>query len=73
MNYKYWTGAHTKDRLKFHLVWILKYQKRVLRGKIVTRLQQLFYQACEINRWWIHKINIATNHFHLVIQVQPRD
>ncbi|MBI2026514.1 MAG: transposase, partial [Deltaproteobacteria bacterium] len=32
----YWTGTHTKHRLKYHFVWVPKYRKRILRGKIYT-------------------------------------
>jgi len=46
---EYWTGAHTTHRLKYHLVFIPKYRKRILRGKIASHLKKLFYQACEIN------------------------
>jgi putative transposase len=54
MKYKYWTDAHTKHRIRIHLVWIPKYRKRVLRGNVSTRIKELMYQACKINRWWIH-------------------
>ena len=73
MRIKYWTGAHTKHRLKYPLVWIPKYRHRVLRGKIVHRLTGLFFQACEVNHWWIHKMSIATDHVHLIIQLNPTD
>jgi len=73
MSYSYWTGAHTKHRLRFHLVWIPKYRKRVLRGKIPKRLRELFYQAAEVNRWWCHKVSIGLNHVHLIIQINPTD
>ena len=37
MALKYWTGGHTKHRLMYHLVWIPKYRRRVLRGKVAVR------------------------------------
>jgi len=73
MKYKYWTGAHTKHRIRIHLVWIPKYRKRVLRGKVAKRTKELLYQACEVNRWWIHHISVKPNHVHLNIQINPRD
>ena len=73
MSYKYWTGAHTKHRIRIHLVWIPKYRKRVLRGKVAARTKELLYQCCEVNRWWIHKIAIGTNHVHINIQINPTD
>ena len=70
---RYWSSRHTKHRLKCHLVWIPKYRKRVLRGKIATRLRQLFYEACKINRWWIGELKILEDHVHMMIQIKPSD
>ena len=70
---KYWSGAHTKHRLNCHLVWIPKYRRRVLRGKVAIRLKQLLYQACRINRWWIGELAIETDHVHVLIQYHPRE
>ena len=69
----YWSGAHTKHRLRFHLVWIPKYRKRVLRGKIAVRLRELFYDACRMNRWWIHEMNVQPDHVHILIQINAAD
>ena len=70
---KYWTGAHTKHRLRFHLVWIPKYRKRVLRGKVAVCLRELFYQACRVNHWWIYELKIMPDHVHMLIQINPRE
>ena len=68
---KYWKGSHTTHRLLYHLVWVPKYRKRVLLGKVAGRLQALFYEAAEANRWWIHELSIQKDHVHLLIQVEP--
>ena len=70
---RYRTGSHTKHRLQYHLVWIPKYRKRVLRGKIAVRLKKLLYEACKVNRWWIGEISIQEDHIHMIIQVNPQD
>ncbi|MFQ6109438.1 MAG: IS200/IS605 family transposase [Candidatus Aminicenantales bacterium] len=69
---RYATGAHTKHRLQYHLVWIPKYRRRVLRGKIAIRLRQLLYEACRVNRWWISEMSIQEDHVHIVMQVPPQ-
>ena len=73
MKVTYWTGAHTKHRLRYHIVWIPKYRKRVLRGKLARRLVDLLYQACEINRWFIHELAVQTDHIHMLIQLRPKE
>jgi len=70
---RYWTGAHTKHRLQCHLVWMPKYRKRVLRGKIAIRLKRLLYEACKINRWWIGELSIQPYYVHVMIQIKPSD
>jgi len=69
---RYATGAHTKHRLQYHLVWIPKYRKRVLRGKIAIRLKDLLYEACKVNGWWISEMSIQDDHIHIVAQIQPQ-
>ena len=69
---RYATGSHTKHKLQYHVVWIPKYRKRVLRGKIVIRLKKLMYEACRMNGWWISEMAIADDHVHIVIQLPPR-
>jgi putative transposase len=41
----YWTGAHTKHKLRYHIVWVPKYRKRILIGKLLIRLEELLYQV----------------------------
>jgi len=69
---KYWLGAHTKHRLQYHLVWIPKYRKRVLAGKVAIRLQELFEEAAEVNDWRIHELNIQRDHVHMLISIPPK-
>lgn len=70
---RYWTGGHTKHCLQVHLVWIPKYRKRVLRGKMVSRLKKLLYEACKINRWWISELSIQDDHVHTLMQIKPNE
>ena len=69
----YWIGAHTKHRIRIHLVWIPKYRRRVLIGKVAVRLKSLLYDACAMNRWYIHEIAIMDDHVHILIQMKVRE
>ena len=68
---KYWTGAHTKHRLQFHLVWVPKYRKRVLIGKVAGRLKSLLYEAASVNGWKMQEMNIQQDLVHLLVQMGP--
>jgi putative transposase len=51
-------------------VLLPKYRKRVLRGKIAHRVQELFYEACKVNWWWIEEMKVLPDHVYLIIQFQ---
>jgi putative transposase len=70
---EYKKGSSTKHRLLFHLVFCPKYRRRVLRGDISRRLNELFTQACEMNDWEIHELNIQKDHVHMLLQINPRE
>lgn len=69
---KYQTGAHTTHRLMFHLVWIPKYRKRLLKGPIAARLKELFEQCAEVHNWEIQELNIQVDHVHMLLQIAPK-
>ncbi|MBU0976212.1 MAG: IS200/IS605 family transposase [Patescibacteria group bacterium] len=73
MAIRYWTGSHTKHKLVYHLVFIPKYRKRILVGKVAKKIRSLMYEACEMNRWWIHEIDVKRDHVHVMIQIKPTD
>jgi putative transposase len=68
----WWHGAHTTHRNLYHIVFVPKYRRAVLRGKLVRRLQHLWYECCKINKWYIHELQIMPDHVHILIQLPPR-
>ena len=68
---KYWAGAHTKHKVMYHIVWIPKYRKRVLKGKIALRLEELIQECSDVNRWRVSEINIKPDHIHILIRLRP--
>ena len=68
---RYAKGSHTKHRLQYHLVWIPKYRRRVIQGKIAIRLKRLMYEACKMNGWWISEMSIQSDHVHIVVEIPP--
>ena len=68
---KYWSGAHTKHKVMYHIVWIPKYRKRVLKGEIADRVRELIQECADVNRWRVDEINIQPDHVHILIQLRP--
>ena len=51
--------------LKYHLVWITKYRKKVLYGQIAERLRDLVREICKTKDVEIIKGSISKDHVHL--------
>ena len=68
---EYRKGSHTVYDIKYHIVWITKYRKAVLRGEIGLRLRELIRQTCEAKEVYIEKGHIAVDHVHLLLSVPP--
>ena len=54
-----------------HIVWIPKYRKRVLRGLIAKRIEELIRECADVNRWQVEELNIQQDHVHLLLQFRP--
>jgi putative transposase len=57
--------------LKYHLVWITKYRKKVLYGQVAERLRDLIREICKTKDVEIIKGSIAKDHVHLFVSAPP--
>lgn len=67
----FWRGAHSFHRCLYHLVFSPKYRRRVLQKDVALRLRNLLYDACKMNRWFIHELEVMPDHVHILMQVPP--
>ena len=67
----YWTGAHTRHKLKYHIVWLPKYRKRILTGQLSIRVSELLYECANFHDWKIEELNIQVDHIHILVQLKP--
>ena len=63
--------AHSVYDLKYHIVWITKYRKPILRGAIGKRVRELIRQTCASQDVYIEKGHVAKDHVHLLVSVRP--
>ena len=68
---KYWHGSQTTHRLMYHLVWVPKYRKRVLKEAVAERIKELLYECADLQRWKIEELNIQPDHVHMLVQMRP--
>jgi len=63
--------SHSVYSLKYHVVWITKYRKAVLRGEIALRLRELVKQTCAQQDVYIESGHVAKEHVHLLVSCPP--
>lgn len=69
MNYR--KGSHTVYDIKYHIVWITKYRKPILRGEIAKQLREWVRQTCATLDVEIVSGHVALDHVHLLVSVPP--
>ena len=67
----YRKSSHTVYDIKYHLVWITKYRKPVLRGEIAERARDLIREICKANDVEILKGHVSREHIHIFVSVPP--
>jgi len=68
----YRTTSYATYDIKYHIVWITKYRKSVLTGKIAERTRDLIRLVCKNNDVEILTGNISRDHVHLLVSVPPQ-
>jgi putative transposase len=67
----YRKSSHTVYDLKYHLVWVTKYRKPVLRGEIAERVRDLIREICKAREVEIIKGHVSSDHVHVFLSVPP--
>ena len=64
--------SHSVYDIKYHLVWITKYRKPVLRGEIGKRVRDIIRQTCAELDVQILSGAVQPDHVHLLVSVSPK-
>jgi len=67
----YRKSAHCTYDIKYHLVWITKYRKPAITGKIAERTRELIRGTCKQNEVEILAGHVSKDHVHLLVSVPP--
>lgn len=67
----YRKSSHSVYELKYHLVWITKYRKRVLKGQVGIRLREMLRETCASLDVYIEKGHVSSDHVHMLVSVPP--
>lgn len=64
--------SHTTFDLKYHIVWITKYRKPILVGKVAYRVRELIREICRTNNVEILRGHVSKDHIHIFISMPPQ-
>ena len=68
----YQSLSHTKWDCKYHLVFVPKYRKKVLYGKIRKFLGPVFHQLASQRGSTILEGHMVQDHVHMLIKIPPK-
>ena len=68
---EYQRCAHAVYDIKYHLVWIVKYRHKVLRGRLAERARDLIRQTCEARKVIIIRGAVSPDHIHTLVAAPP--
>lgn len=63
--------AHSTYDIKYHIVWITKYRKPAITGKIAERTRELIRGICQGNDVEILAGHVGKDHVHMLVSVPP--
>ncbi|PQP35893.1 IS200/IS605 family transposase [Desulfobacteraceae bacterium SEEP-SAG9] len=64
--------AHVKWECKHHIVFISKYRKRKLYGKVRKRIGEIFQELCRYKRIEVLEGHAMPDHVHMCLSIPPK-
>lgn len=65
------SGNHFKHNINYHIVWIPKYRKKILVGKIAEFLKELIQEQCQVIGVECLALEVMPDHIHLFVSALP--
>ena len=64
--------AHTKWKCQYHIVFIPKYRKKVLYGKVREDVREIIKTLCKYKKVEIIEGAVCADHVHLCLSIPPK-
>ncbi len=65
-------SPHSAYVINYHLVWIPRYRKKVLIGRIAERLKELLSEIASQYGFQIVAVEVMPDHVHLFVSAPPK-
>ena len=63
---------HAVFDIKYHLVWIPKYRKKVLVGEVAEYTKEVFQRIADEYGFWVDTMEVMEDHVHVFLEVPPK-
>lgn len=64
--------SHVKWECKYHIVWVPKYRRKVLYGKIRRRVGEILKELCGQRGFELIEGHAMPDHIHMCISIPPK-
>ena len=64
--------SHTLWECKYHLVWIPKYRRKVVYGRLRVEIGKILRRLCEYKGIEIIEANACRDHLHMCVSIPPK-
>lgn len=65
--------SHSKYNCTYHIVFIPKYRRKVMYGKLQAEVGQLLGKVCKMEGVTIIKAATMTDHVHMYVSIPPKE
>ena len=64
--------SHTKYNCTYHIVFIPKYRRKVMYGKLRNDLKQILIKLCQMKDVELSQGAICSDHVHMYVSIPPK-
>jgi len=73
MSKDYHTSSHSKYLIKLHMIFVVKYRKKLLIGALADDVKQFMFDASQLpdTKFKIDTMETDQDHLHMLLDVEP--
>ena len=72
MKISYRSNRNIVFSCKYHVVWCPKYRRKVLIGKVESRLKKIIKQVCNEKKAILSEVECDKDHVHILVDIDPQ-
>lgn len=69
---EYISKNHSKFLIKYHIIFVCKYRRRILTGDIETSMKQILLNIAELSDFNIEVMESNKDHMHMMVSSEPK-